>query len=219
MSESRDINAEDARAAAELDADVGVEHIAAVYATALLDAADQAGQMEDAIAELDALTAEVLDRFPNFDAVLASAMISSEEKAGILDRAFAGRLSPLAVHFLKVVARHGRLDCLRAIRRQAHALYDKRKNRVPVELTSAEPIDAEMAERIKRDLREKLGAEPLLNVRVDPELIGGAVLRVGDVVYDGSIANQLENLREQMLQRSAHEIQSRRNRFRDSAGD
>ena len=49
-------------------------------------------------------------------------------------------------------------------------------------------------------------------------LIGGAVLRVGDMIYDGSIANQLQNLRRKVSDRSAHEIQSRRNRFRNSSG-
>ncbi len=67
--------------------------------------------------------------------------------------------------------------------------------------------------------RHALGAEPLLTRVVDPELIGGAVLRVGDTVHDGSIANQLEKLRQQMIDRSVHEIQSRRDRFRDPAGN
>ena len=52
-----------------------------------------------------------------------------------------------------------------------------------------------------------------------PSLIGGVVLRVGDTVYDGSVARQLEQVREQMIDRSVHEIQSRRNRFGHSAGN
>ena len=60
-----------------------------------------------------------------------------------------------------------------------------------------------------------LGGEPLVEQVVDPTVIGGAVLRVGDVVYDGSVANQLQILRQQMIDRSVHEIQSRRDRFRN----
>ncbi len=64
-----------------------------------------------------------------------------------------------------------------------------------------------------------LEGEPVLDERVDPGVIGGIVVRIGDTVYDGSIANQLENLRQQIIDRSAHEIQSRRDRFRSPAGD
>jgi F-type H+-transporting ATPase subunit delta len=86
-------------------------------------------------------------------------------------------------------------------------------------LTTAAPLSPAMVARIVDNLRNKLGGEPVVEQVVDPELIGGAVLRVGDTVYDGSIANQLKNLRQQVMDRSAHEIQSRRDRFRNSAGN
>ena len=109
MAESQDYTAEHARAAAQIEADVGVEHIANVYAQALFDAAEKAGQVEAVLAEFDELMRGVLARHPRLAAILASAMVSHEEKAGILDRLFAARLSPLLLNFLKVVSRHGRL--------------------------------------------------------------------------------------------------------------
>ena len=118
-----------------------------------------------------------------------------------------------------MVARHGRLDCLRAIHRQTHVAYDKLRHRIPVRLTTAEPVSAEMAAQIAAELRGKLEGEPIIEQLVDPSLIGGAVLRVGDMIYDGSIANQLQNLRRKVSDRSAHEIQSRRDRFRNPAGN
>jgi F-type H+-transporting ATPase subunit delta len=220
MPDTSDTAARDARATARADADVGVEHIADVYAQALLDAAARAGPaaIAEAVGDLDVVD-ELLDGFPKLHAVLASALILPEEKSALIERLLAGRVAPLVVHFLEVVARHGRLDCLRAIGRQAHVLWDRRRNRVRVELTTAVPLDPEMARQIVDGLRGKLGGEPVLEQKTDPELIGGAVLRIGDVVYDGSIANQLRNLREKVHQRSAHEIQSRRDRFRNSAGN
>jgi F-type H+-transporting ATPase subunit delta len=86
-------------------------------------------------------------------------------------------------------------------------------------LTTAAPLSTELASRIRIALRGKLEGEPVLELQSDPKLIGGAVLRLGDTVYDGSIANQLQILRQQMMDRSAHEIQSRRNRFRNPAGN
>lgn len=137
----------------------------------------------------------------------------------MIDRLFAGRISPILIRFLKVVAHHGRLDCLRAIHVQARGLYDKMKNRTHVRLTTAQPMDPAVAERIVASLRGRLGGEPVVEQVVDPSLIGGVVLRLGDTVYDGSIANQLKNLRQQVIDRSAHEIQSRRDRFRNPAGN
>jgi len=219
MSESRDITAEHARAAAEMEADVGAEHIADVYAKGLLAATERAGQTATVVDEFDAVMAEVIGRHPKLEAVFDSILVLPEEKEKLIDKTLGGRVSPLLVNFLKVVARHGRLDCLRAIHCQTHVAYDKLRRRIPVRLTTAEPVSAEMAARIAADLRGKLEGEPIIEQEVDPSLIGGAVLRVGDMIYDGSIANQLQELRRKVSDRSAHEVQSRRDRFRNPAGN
>ena len=209
----------DANVAAQIEADVGVEHIADVYGEALLGAAESAGRTEELLHEFEFLVTDVFQRFPELEEILASVLISHDEKAGILDRVFGGRFSPLMISFLKVVSRHGRLDCLRAIHHQTRLLYDRLRGRVHVELTTATPVSDAMAGRIAEGLGTVLGGEPILRRATDPELIGGAVVRVGDTVYDSSVANQLQLIREQMIDRSAHEIQSRRDRFRDPAGN
>ena len=219
MPESHDLTAEHARTAAQIEADVGVEHIARVYAKALVDTTEHAGQTAAVIDEFDAVMADVLDRHPKLEAVLASALILPEEKSGVIDRVFGGRTSPVLINFLKVVARHDRLNCLRAIHCETHAMIDRLRNRIPVQLTTAESLSATEVQHIAESLRAKLGGEPVFHQETDPNLIGGAVLRVGDTVYDGSVANQLQNLRQQMIERTAHEIQSRRDRFRHPAGN
>jgi F-type H+-transporting ATPase subunit delta len=219
MAESRDITAEHARAAARIEADVSVGHIADVYARAIFEAAQNARQTAALVEELDSFMTDVLDRNPDFEAVIGSTMISHDEIAALLDRVLGGRASPLLLNSLKVVSRHGRLDCLRVIHRRLHELFDAAENRVKVQLTTAQPLSPEMAGRVRIALRAKLPGEPVLELAADPALIGGAVLRLGDTIYDGSIANQLQILRQQMMDRSANEIQSRRNRFRNSAGN
>jgi F-type H+-transporting ATPase subunit delta len=219
MSESKDISAEHAQNAARIAADVSVEHIADVYAQAFLDASEAAGKTAALLEEFDSLITDVLDRYPKFEDLISSTMVSHEEISAVLDRVLGGQISPLVLNFLKVVSKHGRLDCLRAIHKRLHAMYDVLQNRVRVRLTTAEPLSAELAGRIRIALRSKLEGEPVLEMVTDPDLIGGAVLRLGDTVYDGSIANQLKIIRQQMMDRSAHEIQSRRNRFRNSAGN
>ncbi len=219
MAESHDLNAEDARAATQIEPDVGVAHVADTYARALLGATENAGQTRQVLDEFDAVVADVLAGFPKLEAILASALVSHDEKIGMIDRVFGPRLSPLMVHFLKVVSRHGRLDCLRAIHSRAGELYDEMRGRVRVRLTTAAPISDAQADRITVELRALLHGEPVLTRVTEPDLIGGAVLHVGDTVYDGSIANQLKIIRQQIVDRSVHEIQSRRDRFRHSAGN
>ncbi len=216
---SNDRTVRDAQLAAEMAPDIGAEHIAAVYAEALFGAAESAGQTEAVLDELDDLVVEVLDAFPGFEQVLASGQVSHEEKVGVLDRVLEGRASRTMLNFLKVVSRHGRLDCLRATRREARELYEKTRGRVRVHVTTAAPVDDALVERIVCGIRPLLDGEPVLQRTVDPKLIGGIVVRVGDTVYDGSVAAQLEGLRQQMIHRSAHEIQSRRDRFRYPAGN
>ncbi len=205
---------QETREAAAILADVGAEQVAAVYAEAFLGAAEAAGRAEALVAELDSLVADVLDRFPELERVLASAVIAHEEKERILDRVFAGQADPLVLSFLKVLSSRGRLPCLRAIHRQVRAGYERRQGQVRVRVWSAAPLDAALAERIAEALRPILPGEPVLEPSVEPGLIGGIVVRVGDTVYDASIATQLEKLRQEIVEKSAHEIQSRRDRFR-----
>jgi F-type H+-transporting ATPase subunit delta len=199
--------------------EVGSQGIAAVYAKAFLGATEAAGVTDAALGELDSLVTDVLDKLPRFDAILSSGLVSSDEKIALIEKSIGPQASPLFRNYLKVLARHGRLDVLRAIRRQARQMYDKMRGRQRVHVTTAAELDADLTRRLTDMLRGMLGAEPVLEIKTRPELIGGIVLRVGDTVYDGSIATRLERIREHMIERSVHEIQSGRDRFGSAEGN
>jgi F-type H+-transporting ATPase subunit delta len=218
MAESDDKTARDAQNAARFSPDVDQEKIGEIYAGALLGASEKAGQTAAVIEELDAVVHEVYVQFPKLETVLGSLLVGHEEKSALLDRVFAERMSKVLLNFLKVVSRHGRLDCLRAIARQARKLYEKMQDLSRVRMTTAVPVQPQQAEKIAAALGAALGKRPILETVVDPALIGGVVLRIGDTVYDGSVANQLQSIRQQMIDRSVHEIQSRRDSFRNPAG-
>jgi F-type H+-transporting ATPase subunit delta len=198
--------------------DVGAQQVATVYAKALLGAAEKAGQTDRAVEELAAV-ADVLAQFPKLEAVLASALVEHEEKCQVLDRVFGAKLSPLVLDFLKVLSRHGRLELVRGVHVQVQKLYDHLRGRVRVALQTATPLDDGLSRNLEASLGKLLGGQPEVEPAVEPALIGGIVLRVGDTVYDGSVARQLRQVREQMISRSIHEIQSRRDRFRHPGGN
>lgn len=211
-----DMHAEDARFAAEFSPDVTAERIAAVYAEAFLDVAQAAGEAEPLVAELEAIVREVLDPWPDFESLLASSIISHEEKSQILRRVFGGRVSPRVLDFLLVLSRRGRLDCLRVIVRAVREEWIRRWNEIRVRVKTAVALKAEVASELERTLESLLGRRPIIEQRVEPDLLGGIVIEVGDTVFDASVAVQLERVRKQIIDRSAHEIQSRRDRFRYS---
>jgi F-type H+-transporting ATPase subunit delta len=117
------------------------------------------------------------------------------------------------LNFLKVVSRHGRLDCLKAVNRAAHEMYNEMRNRVAVFVRTAAPVTPELLEQIAQRLRTALKRDVEMHASVDPSLIGGLVVRVGDTVYDGSVTNRLRRLRDETVERTAQQIRQALDRF------
>ncbi len=199
--------------------DVGAQQLATVYAHALLDAAATHGQADEVLQELDSFVDDVLDAQPRLEAVLSSAMVSVNDKNALLEKVFARQATPLFLNFLKIVSNHSRLEIMRSIRQAAHAIDDERRGVIRVQVASAAPLDAGLQRELTDSVRNMLGGVPVLEMEVRPELVGGMMMRVGDTVYDGSISTRLEKIRQQMIDRSVHEIQSRRDRFGIAEGN
>jgi F-type H+-transporting ATPase subunit delta len=205
---------QDAQFAAEFNADVDAETIAEIYAEAYLNAViGQGGSIDDAVAEFASLV-DVLKSQHQFAAILASAMIGIDEKVALLEKAIASKASPIFWNFLQVIAKRNRLDLLHSIFSRSQSLLNERQRRFPVTITTATEIDSQLLAALSEKLRSVLGGEPIIRSVIDPEVIGGLVVRVGDTVYDGSVATQLQNVCRQMIERSAQEIQNRRETFK-----
>ena len=227
---------DDIQFAAEFHADVAVEKIAEVYADAFLNAVCAKGVELSAAMEEFTSFVELLQKLPKLAEVLASAMVQTPEKVALMQKALTSPererrgsdegerreemiVTPLFWDFLQIVAKRGRLDIIYAIYRAALVSYDRRRNIIPVVVTAAAPLDGEQVNSLAAHLRTVTGGEPQIKTVVDPELIGGLVVRVADTIYDASIVTQLKNVRQQMIDRSAHEIQCRRDNFRHTEGN
>jgi F-type H+-transporting ATPase subunit delta len=195
--------------------DVDAERLARVYAAAGLDAAGGIGEQELVVDELEAIVREVLSLDSRMQQIFASVLIAAEEKVTMLDRLFGGKVSTTTLNLLKVMARHKRLNLLRDVATVSRKMWQDRAGRIPVELETANPLDAALEKEILVAFGDVLGADPIVTQRVNPDLIAGFVIRVGDRVYDGSIQTRLEQMRLNMIDRAVDAIQRNPRQFLD----
>jgi F-type H+-transporting ATPase subunit delta len=193
--------------------DVTVEQLARVYAKAFMDAAAKSKNADESVQELKSLVAEVLNRFPKLEQVLKSSLVSAEQKEELLGRVFGKTASAQVLIFLKVLSRHGRLELLRSIVRESEKLHTVRSGMADIQVRSAAQLDDSLLKDLETRLKKMLGREPNLDVMVDPSLIAGIVVRVGDRVYDGSVYTQLEHARQSMIDRATEQIETAPDRF------
>ena len=196
------------------EVNIDKQRLGVVYAHALLGAAETQQLSSDALVdELESLVNDVLNRFPDLEATLASPRIAPAEKEQLLDRVFGGRASEGLLTFLKVVGRHGRLNCLRQIRTAAREELDRRRGRISVIVTTAAAIDDGLKSQIASKLEASTGLPVNLDCKVDPSIIGGLVVRVGDTVYDSSVRNQLAQLKRDTLNKTYEQLRDSSDRF------
>lgn len=175
-----------------------MEEIARVYAEALFQVAKQKGKL-DAIREQLAQVADALESDRDLAVFFFSPYFSSAEKSDGLKRAVKDG-EPELVNFLALLIEKHRMPVIYRIRRQFDALWAKENKRLGVTVTSAIELDPEIVKRIGSEIEEQTGNTVELQSRVDPDILGGLVVQVGNMVLDTSIRNRLEKLRKSVAQ-------------------
>ncbi len=172
------------------------------YADALLAASgDESGPVLD---ELDAVVSDVVRGQPRFARAMASHALKADDKDRLLVQLFDGKALPTVVNFLRVLNRHGRIGLLPAIASAARAAWDRKEGRRPVTVRSAVPLDDAQKKALQTRLGSLVGGTPVLTLEVDPALIAGLVVQVGDDVYDASVRTRLSRLRDRLIERKSH---------------
>jgi len=198
--------------------DPSAQAVAKTYADAFLNAAAGVG-IEAALEEFASLLEDVLGKYPDFEAVLLSGIVTRDEKIGLIDRVIAPFGSELFTNFLRVLAKHDRLELLPLILQESQLGHEARTGRRRVQVTSAQPLSATAQQKIQERLTQSLPFQPIVEAKTDSALLGGLVIQVGDTVFDGSLRTRLKQLRNRLRERSLHEIQSGRDRFSHSEGN
>lgn len=198
--------------------DPGARSVAKVYSQAFLDAAGSDGGAA-ALEELGSFVNDVLKSNPEFDRMLRTQELSVDAKLQLLEKVVVPRSTPLFANFLRVVANHDRLDLLPLIYDTAAREAEQRLGQRRVQVTSAAELSPQALDSIRNSLASALSIQPILETRVDPSLLGGMKIRVGDTVYDGSLKSQVKQLRVRLRERCLNEIQRGRDRFSHQDGN
>jgi F-type H+-transporting ATPase subunit delta len=174
--------------------DTGAEQLGKTYARALIGAAKSAGVADQIIEQLSQLVDEYVNKSPQLTAALASPRINESEKTRVIDRLFGDEFHPVLIKFLKVMASRNRLGYLNAVRGAAETIHDEMMGRAVATVRTAVPLDDALRSEIANQLGSMMNRQVRLRESVDPELIGGMIIRVGDRVFDSSVANRLDKM-------------------------
>jgi F-type H+-transporting ATPase subunit delta len=168
------------------------------YARSLLDVAAAEADPEQVGRELEGFAA-LLDQSGELRRVLANPAIPTARKRPLVE-ALAGRAetSPLVAKLLVMLAERDALSLAREIHDVYRDLLLERKQTVRAEVVTAAPLDAAHADALQKSLATATGKRVALDLKVDPDIIGGVVTRIGSTVYDGSVVRQLERIKERL---------------------
>jgi F-type H+-transporting ATPase subunit delta len=170
-----------------------VEEIATVYARSLFEVAKEAGKLDEVREQID----EIADAIANeheLQVFFFSPYFSPDEKKEGL-RKMISDADPIVLNFLDLLIDNHRMPALFRIRQTLDTLWEKENDLLPVEVASAVELDEDTIRQIGDRIGEQTGRKVELSSSVDPDLLGGIVVRVGNSIIDASIRNRLEHLR------------------------
>jgi ATP synthase F1 delta subunit len=170
-----------------------MEEIARVYADALFGAAKDTNKL-DTLQEQVGQFADALDQSKEMQTFFFSPYFSSAEKSEGIKKVLSGA-DPELINFLELLVEKHRMPVLFRIRRRFDALCAEENKELEVTVTSAVELDGSTVDEIGDAIAKQTGRKVELNSNVDEKILGGLVLRVGNMVLDASVRNQLEKLR------------------------
>lgn len=176
--------------------------VARRYARALYELALDKGQVEQVGRELE-LVVRTLDANRDLRALWEHAEVSARVKLSLVEQTFAGKISDLVKNFVSIVATKRREAHLGAIAQEYTALADEALNRVEVEVRSAAPLSPDTLAQLQNRLGTRLGKQIKFVTTVDKDLMGGLVVRVGDVLMDGSVRTRLKRIKDRLASAGA----------------
>jgi F-type H+-transporting ATPase subunit delta len=178
-----------------------MDELAEVYARSLFEVALQRGKLDELREQLGQF-ADALDQNRELAVFFFSPYFSTKEKQDGLERLLDGAEETF-LNFLKLLIENHRMPVIFRTRQQFERMWERENQLLPVDITSAIALDQETTENLGRTIGERAGRKVRLAAHVDPDILGGIVLRVGNSILDASIRNRLEQLRRHVAQGAA----------------
>ena len=172
-----------------------------IYSEVMFELAEESRLVDPVMDDLVAV-GKVFEDEPEFLTLLTVGQLKEDEKSSIIRRVFAGRVNALTLDFLCVLARRNRLNFLFGIQDRYETLMDQFHNVHRLEVTLAKTPSDEQVAKLKADLAEAIRAEVKLVVQVEPDILGGIVIRKGDMVIDNSVRSILNRTVDAVVSRS-----------------
>jgi ATP synthase F1 delta subunit len=172
--------------------------IAKVYARSLFEVARERGKLDQVREQLGQF-ADALNENRELAVFFFSPYFSINEKQDALGRVLEGA-DEIFLNFLKLLIEKHRMPVIFRIRQALEQLWEEENRTLPVEITSAIELDQGTTESLATQIAERAGRKVKLSTRVEPEILGGLVVRVGNSILDASIRNRLEQLRRHVAQ-------------------
>ncbi len=169
-----------------------MEEIATVYARSLFEVAKEHDKLDDVREQIGAF-ADALAETRELQVFFFSPYFSTPEKEDGLERAVSGA-DPLFLNFLKLLIEKHRMPAIFRIRSNYDRLWEKENRLLPVEITSDVELDHDIVKQLGDRISEQTGRNVELSSRVEPDILGGIVVQVGNSVLDSSVRNRLQSL-------------------------
>ena len=175
-----------------------MEELAQVYGRSLFQVALEKGRLDELREQLGQF-ADALDEQRELAVFFFSPYFSSVEKQQSLATLLDGA-DEILINFLKLLIENHRMPVIFRIRQEYERLWEEENRTLPVEVTSAIALDEATTESLGRTIGERAGRKVTLAAHVDPDILGGIIIRVGNSILDASIRNRLEQLRRHVAQ-------------------
>ncbi|MGD1056041.1 MAG: ATP synthase F1 subunit delta [Solirubrobacteraceae bacterium] len=175
-----------------------MEELAQVYSRSLFEVALEQHKLDELHEQLGQFADAVSDNH-ELAVFFFSPYFSSKEKQEALGRMLDGA-DPILLNFLNLLIENHRMPVIFRIRQEYQRLWDDENKTLPVEITSAIELDPATAQSLGKKIGERAGRKVTLAAHVDPDILGGIIIRVGNSILDASIRNRLEQLRRHVAQ-------------------
>lgn len=188
--------------------DQALSLIATRYAAALLDLAEAKKAVSKVQKDLEALS-KLLETSADFQTFTASPLVSEAERLSVIETiSTKAKFQKLTHNFLGTLVENRRLDTLSAVIAAFHRLFSERSGEVIAEVTTAHKLSAAQSKELVKVLSKEVGSDIILSAKVDKNILGGMIVKIGSRMVDNSVARKLERLGAVLVCQNADDVEA-----------